>query len=225
MRTLIVVLTWLSLGSALGFNLLTAQAAEIRTLNWDDLVPDQQFIDDPFATLTQAQFDDLSMVAFFRLRQSVRPEDITESMQTEAEASTLRLQQQHIDIDDLLDRRATLIAQRQAQAEAVVPALDGQSVRIPGYLLPLDFSDEKVTEFLLVPTIGACIHVPPPPANQMVHVRYGEGFAAAGLYEPVWVEGILKTESMSTDLSLVDGSAEVASSYTLQAAAVSLYQD
>jgi len=210
-------------GLLLSFSL--AQAAEVRTLGWGDLRPQLQAIDDPFATLTRAQLNDLSMVAFLRLRQESQPEEITESVRAKVAESTARLQEQGIDIDDLLARRAEIIAQRQTQTEAVVPALDGASVRIPGYLLPLDFNGDKVTEFLLVPTVGACIHVPPPPPNQMVHVNYGEGFATAGLYQPVWVEGVIKTETMSSDLSLVDGSAEVNSGYSLQAAAVKPYQN
>jgi hypothetical protein len=50
--------------------------------------------------------------------------------------------------------------------------LDGQNIRLPGYIVPLEVSEEgRTTEFLLVPYFGACIHVPPPPSNQIVHVK------------------------------------------------------
>ena len=55
------------------------------------------------------------------------------------------------------------------------PALDGKTIRIPGYVLPLEFSGSKVTEFLLVPWVGACIHTPPPEPNQIVYVKARQG--------------------------------------------------
>ena len=55
-------------------------------------------------------------------------------------------------------------------AAPVVEALNGQHVKIPGFVVPLDASGETVKEILLVPYFGACVHVPPPPSNQIVHV-------------------------------------------------------
>jgi len=52
----------------------------------------------------------------------------------------------------------------------VVPALNGARIEIPGFVVPLDVDTENVREFLLVPYFGACIHVPPPPSNQVLHV-------------------------------------------------------
>ncbi len=71
--------------------------------------------------------------------------------------------------------------------------MDGVAVRIPGYLVPLDDSKGGLKEFLLVPYFGACIHTPPPPANQIIHVR--PQTPAKGLHsmDTVWVSGTLKT--------------------------------
>ena len=85
----------------------------------------------------------------------------------------------------------------------VVADLDGQFVKMPGYLVPLNMtSDMRSTEFLLVPTMGACVHLPPPPANQIVHIIFKEGLA----YEetasvPYWVYGELKTEKKTSRFS------------------------
>jgi hypothetical protein len=49
--------------------------------------------------------------------------------------------------------------------------LQGTKVRLPGYVVPLEYSQGAIREFLLVPYFGACIHSPPPPANQIVLVR------------------------------------------------------
>jgi hypothetical protein len=83
----------------------------------------------------------------------------------------------------------------------VVAALDGRRVRIGGYVVSLDFDATRVKEFLLVPFVGACIHVPPPPANQIVYVKSGQGFDVSGTFEPVWVTGTLKVTAAFTGLA------------------------
>jgi hypothetical protein len=84
----------------------------------------------------------------------------------------------------------------------VVTTLDGQRVRLPGFVVPLEMDATRIAEFLLVPYYGACIHVPPPPANQTVHVvtREGAGFKG-GLFDVVWVTGTMRVERLSTELA------------------------
>ena len=67
--------------------------------------------------------------------------------------------------------------------------LDGETVKIPGFIVPLDHIGFGVTEFMLVPFVGACIHVPPPPPNQLVYVTTEVPWDAMTLWEPVWVTG------------------------------------
>ncbi len=83
----------------------------------------------------------------------------------------------------------------------VVPELDGKLVKIPGYVVPLEFDSTSVSEFLLVPYVGACIHVPPPPANQVVYSQSDEKVDIEGLFAPVWVTGTLRTQSFSSELA------------------------
>lgn len=93
-------------------------------------------------------------------------------------------------------------ASQQSVAAPVVKALDGQLIKLPGYIVPLDVTEEgRVTEFLLVPYYGACIHVPPPPPNQIVHVKTELGVMMDNLYQPFWIEGPLRVENTSTDLA------------------------
>jgi hypothetical protein len=94
-------------------------------------------------------------------------------------------------------------AAKQASPHApVVKALDGQQVRLPGYIVPLEVSEEgRVTEFLLVPYFGACIHVPPPPSNQIVHVTSELGVKVDELYQPYWIEGPMLAKSSSSELA------------------------
>jgi hypothetical protein len=72
------------------------------------------------------------------------------------------------------------------------PALNGVEVKIPGFIVPLEENKGEVTEFLLVPYFGACIHTPPPPANQILHVRPKQG-AKFRAMDTVWVSGKLQT--------------------------------
>jgi uncharacterized protein len=83
----------------------------------------------------------------------------------------------------------------------VIEGLAGKRVHIGGYIVPLDFDATRVTDFLLVPFIGACIHVPPPPANQIIYVKIGEGFDVHGTFDPVWVTGTLKVAPTFTGLA------------------------
>lgn len=84
---------------------------------------------------------------------------------------------------------------------AIKTELNGQTVKIGGYVVPLDFSATKITEFLLVPFVGACIHVPPPPANQIIYVKAKDGFQIAGDFDPVYVTGKLSAKITATGLA------------------------
>ena len=86
-------------------------------------------------------------------------------------------------------------------APAIVPELDGKRVRIGGYVVPLDFEATNVKEFLLVPFVGACIHVPPPPPNQIIYVKSAKGFDVQGSFDPVYVTGTIKVASQYTGLA------------------------
>lgn len=84
----------------------------------------------------------------------------------------------------------------------VVEALDGQTVRLPGFVVPVEGDGRRVEEFLLVPYYGACIHVPPPPANQTVHVlAQGRNVTIRGLFDTVWVTGVMRVEHKSSQLA------------------------
>lgn len=84
---------------------------------------------------------------------------------------------------------------------AVVEELNDKRVKIGGYIVPLDFDATTIKEFLLVPFVGACIHVPPPPPNQIVYVTSDTGIDVKGVFDPVWVTGKLATKVAFTGLA------------------------
>jgi hypothetical protein len=97
-------------------------------------------------------------------------------------------------------------------------SLNGRKVRLPGLVIPLEGDGKTVSEFLLVPYFGACIHVPPPPSNQIVYVTAdAEKAEVHEVYEPVWVTGTLRTEQHHKDMG--------DSSYTIMAEKVEPYSD
>ncbi len=102
-----------------------------------------------------------------------------------------------------------------ARSAPVVGELDGQKVRLPGFVVPLDFEGTETSEFLLVPYFGACIHVPPPPSNQIVYVKTVAGYPLQELFDPVWVTGEIRTEAHLNEV----GDA----GYTLQATIIEPY--
>ena len=89
----------------------------------------------------------------------------------------------------------------QPAGSGVVAALDGERVRLRGFVVPVGFDGARVREFLLVPYVGACIHVPPPPANQIVFIRAAEPFEIGGTFTAVAVTGTLRTEAMSNEIA------------------------
>ncbi|MBR9834108.1 MAG: DUF3299 domain-containing protein [Alphaproteobacteria bacterium] len=84
----------------------------------------------------------------------------------------------------------------------IVPELNDLKVRIPGYTVPFDFgADAEITEFLLVPYYGACLHAPPPPPNQTIFVTTDEPIKLKDLAQAVWIEGTLHTQVQTSDLA------------------------
>ncbi len=82
-------------------------------------------------------------------------------------------------------------------------SLNGTLAKIPGFVVPLEGDLDNITEFLLVPYFGACIHVPPPPSNQIVYVRMKQGISVLNISDPVWITGKLSTEGWVGDIASV----------------------
>jgi len=127
------------------------------------------------------------------------------------------------DADALADDDPRAV-ERMAQLRAlwadapVVDGLDGHRVRLAGIVVPIEAGAGGVAEFLLVPYFGACIHVPPPPPNQTVHVLTAGGKPYRGeLFDTVWVQGRMRVERYSSEI----GDA----GYRIDDAAVSAYAE
>lgn len=117
--------------------------------------------------------------------------------------------------EDPRAQQALETAKRYWQEAPVEPSMDGARVRLPGFVVSLGGEGEAIREFLLVPYFGACIHVPPPPANQVVHVQAGAPLQGTRTMDPVWIEGVLQVERAQTPMG--------DSGYVMRAARVEPY--
>jgi hypothetical protein len=105
----------------------------------------------------------------------------------------------------------------QAQDFTVNKSLEGATVRLPGFIVPLEaVKNGDVSEFLLVPYFGSCIHVPPPPPNQIVYVRTGRRPGIDSIYDAYWITGKLHLQTKSTRLG--------ATAYELNAEKIEVYK-
>jgi hypothetical protein len=200
---------------------VAAFAEEPRQVMWADLVPKSAAFDNPFLKLTAEQLARVSEVAAVRDRRERGDKNLSRAEIESEPALVRKLEQTGVDVDGLLAKRKEIIA----RGRTVNPLLNGQIVRLPGYLLPLEFSGKQVSEFLLVPWVGACIHTPPPPPNQIVHVRPEKPVAMSGMFEAVLVTGQLTTGAIKKSLSLVDGSADIDVGYSMRASLVEPYKE
>jgi uncharacterized protein len=201
-----------------------AYAEEPRTLGWEELAVKVSAADNPFATLSTEQLLALSDVAGLRTRKARGVTLTPEEVAIEKKALT-KLKQDRIDVDGLLAKRDAIADKKRAAASAVNPAIDGKLIRIPGYVLPLEFSGTKVTEFLLVPWVGACIHTPPPEPNQIVYVKPDKAFDIRRMFDAVWVTGRIAATGSKRSVEIVDGSADIDVGYSLHASLVEPYRE
>lgn len=198
--------------------LSSALAEEVREIQWQDLIPATLQAADPLAKLSE---EDRSLVSWVILMRQAELQEVVqkdEELKVKLNEALAKIKEKGLDPD-------RVIAWQHEYHTAVAPELKGTKVRLAGYLMPLEMSGKAVKEFLLVPYVGACIHVPPPPLNQIVHVTMqGESdYSSDGLFEPVAVTGVMSSQAMTKDLFLADGSDNINIGYSMRADHVELY--
>ena len=199
-------------------------ALAAKNIEWRNLLPQLEPLKDPLMGLTQDQRFDVETIAW--VRSLTEPErKLVQNQQgiEDAKKYERQFKEAGIGVDDLLVKYNSWQSAVEERQRQVNEELDGQKIRIPGYLLPLEFSEEGSTDFLLVPYVGACIHVPPPPANQIIFVRVAKKFRVVDIYTAAWVTGEMRTKSSSKALTLIDGTANVSVGYHLEGSSVEPY--
>lgn len=159
---------------------LETAEAKAETLVWEDLMPEGE--DKVLAELYTAFYEDREQ----QLRQQMT---LAQTAKTES------------DLVSQIDEGSAQDTMDQIGTYNVVEDLNGSRIRLPGYVVPLDFNAaSEYNEFLLVPYFGACLHTPPPPPNQIVFIKSELATKIANINEPVWVEGVMKTGKFGSDL-------------------------
>lgn len=185
-------------------------------ISWQDLRGKVAPYDDPFLAFTDEQFYNFSVYSQIKEMQEAVPDRVTEAMLKVAEEAKQQLNKDKLDIEYFLQQR-TIIIQKRRQAELKTnDLLANKTIKMSGYMLALEFENGLVTEFLLVPTIGACSHKPVPPPNQLVLVKAKQAVKAGDAYMPITVTGTLRITPLQQDLYLVDGTKNIEMAYSLE---------
>lgn len=215
-----------SIGSFFMFCCLSfsSLASEIKVTYWDELVPNMELMEDPFQKLDRNQMFDMATIARFKEAQAEDGFVASDKARQEIVEVTERLKKQDIDVEALFVARAQIMKQREALGSKPNTEVVGSKHRIPGYITPIEMDGTKVTKFFLVPSAGACIHTPPPPANQLVLIDFPEGIELVSLMTPVWVEGQLTGHQSKENVNYSDGAANVQSVYAMKADGIEQYQ-
>lgn len=202
-----------------------AQAETPREITWDDLIPPSETIENPFLDMDMQLREDLGFIA--RTREDLRMEFISKDGEEYAEALAVEasLKIQGIDVDGLIQKANAIEEAYKAQESMLNAALDGKRIRMPGYALPLEYREDGITEFLLVPYVGACIHSPAPPLNQTVFVTLNQTYKMQSLFAPVWVTGRISAKQDAKELSFVDGAAAIQTGYTIEGVQIEPYEN
>ena len=181
-----------------------AATSDYRTVEWEDLIPPNELEILAMQPPPENIHDNLSLVDEIQKELellSKTPADLTE------DPSLLAKILDKIEITTPFEDEDSYV--QAATSANVIPELDGQFIQIPGFVVPLDFKNKHVTQFLLVPYFGACIHVPPPPPNQIILVTFPKGLKERNMNDPIWISGKLSTTLVENDLAT--------SAYSLQA--------
>ena len=122
-------------------------------------------------------------------------------------------------LSDNSPRTAALMADLRDELDnaPLVESLQDAPVRLPGYVVPLQTDRDGVREFLLVPYFGACIHMPPPPANQIILVKLAQPSRQLRSMDTVWASGVMRLDRQPSDMGV--------SGYRMDAANVEPYRN
>jgi nickel/cobalt exporter len=197
---------------------LAMPAAAQQVASWTSLAPSVEPYDNPFDELPYEQFEALRVILRADM---VAAAGQVDTAMAEAAADARRLvEEAGLDVEYLFAQRELIMQRREEGALGVTTTHLDKTVMLDGYALPLRAEEGRVVEFLLVPWVGACIHVPPPAPNQIVHVDYPQGFEGWSQFTPIRIEGRLRHRPAEHDLFLVDGSRLIPASYAMEGAVI-----
>lgn len=212
--------------SILAFSTVSIQSQELnepRRIIFAELQnPDALTFEDPFREMGSEMLEELRTVS--RLEQRLEQSDISSEeqalMNRRISEARARLQADGHDADALLEQRWTVAAKRKRATTSTNPELENSEVTISGFLIPAGPDEMGRPTAYLVPEMGMCSHMPPPPPNQLIRVELKEPSSIASPYILVQASGTLRPQTSDETIFILDGSQRMESTWTLEATEV-----
>ena len=203
----------------------TQAIAEPEAIEFQDLAdPFAVAFDDPYAVMGVEMLNELKVLV--QSDEKLAGTDLDEETRTRLEARRAaaqeKLEANGHQVDALLEQRWDVAKKRRAARLATNPIFDGVEVSISGYIIPAPPNADGSGFGYLVPQVGMCSHLPPPPPNQLVRVRLRADQQVGSLYLPVRVSGLLRVEPSDETIFVLDGESRMLSGWTLNAETVEL---
>lgn len=203
----------------------THAAAEPEAIEFSDLAdPLAVAFDDPYAAMGVDMLNELKLLVQSdeKLAGTDLDEETRLRLETRRTAAQEMLEENGHDVDALLEQRWDVAKKRQIARMATNPIFDGVEVSISGYMIPAPPDADGSAFGYLVPQVGMCSHLPPPPPNQLVRVKLRADQQVGSLYLPVRVSGLLRVEPSDETIFVLDGESRMLSGWTLNAETVEL---
>jgi uncharacterized protein len=199
----------------------------VEKISWDDLSPRLEIPRDQMAPkVSGASLQNRRDLFYLRNLVRQRSKGLeSEEVSARERQAIASLEAGGLDAEGIIREMTRIERLRRANENKLVEAFNGRQIQIAGYLLPIEFSDDKVVEFLLVAEDGACVHTPVPPLNQLIHVTADEAFEIQGLFTPVVVSGVISTSSSHQSIAYSDGVLDVVAGYKMAASRVEAYEN
>lgn len=198
----------------------TQASAEPEAIRFSDLADPLAIVfDDPYRDMGPHLLNELKLLV--ELDQKLSQDNLDKAERAKlmerrsAAKDMLEINGQNVDM--LLSKRWEIAKKRKTALMATNPTLDKVKVMLSGYLIPAPQAADGTYYGYLVPVVGMCSHLPPPPPNKLVRVKLLDDPKDQSLYVPVRVTGILRTERSDATIFILDGEARMLSSWTLYA--------
>jgi len=185
-----------------------------QVIDWDDLEGKVEAYDDPFEKLSDDQIFNLSVIYEI---EKMDASQVDKELQDEAVEAKRLLKKDKIDIKYYFEQAEIIAKKREAESKLTNLSLNNKKVELNGFSLALGIKEGKIQEFLFVPYLGACIHSPTPPLNQILYVKSSIPVKVDDRYEPLTIKGTLQIKQNKNKLFLIDGEDEIQSGYTFLA--------
>jgi len=198
-------------------------AYSMETISWKQLVPPLDQSQHPYLYLPREQRGDF--IKLWKIHKRKLAGKSSESQDLWTNKYIAALEAGGVDVSAAISDMVEIARLQKENGRRLVEELNGKKVSLEGYLLPTEFTDDRIVEFLLVPTRGACVHSPAPPLNQLVYVKLPRGITNPGLFTPVRVGGRISTDTNNHSITYSDGETPAESGYSMRATRVERFAD